>query len=195
VKVLAVLKGAKAFAEFKAEFDRLLDEAAKPQAEAAPPLPAEAPPAAPAVAAPPSARVSAAPDGKLDETTRATLERVLGTVPAGSPVWIAAPQSDSRALALAQDIAGVFTKAGWRARPVRRTAVRVKPGTYLFSADEQPPAYVETARQALEEAGFAPTVATGYRQYYEDKKRSDPKFAGFPFAPEQSFLLVLGRVE
>lgn len=197
VKVLAVLKGAKAFADFKAEFDRLLEEAGRPQAGAVPRVspdaPTEAPAAAVVAAAPPRARTS--PDGKLDETTRATLERVLSRAPSGSPAWIAAPQSDPRALALAQDMAGVFTKAGWRARPVRRTAVRVKPGTYLFAADEQPPAYFETARQALEEAGFAPTVATGYRQYYEEKKRSDPKFTGFPFAPEQSFLLVLGRFE
>ncbi len=199
VKVLAVLKGAKAYADFKAEFDRLLDEAAKPQAEAGPRGTTDAPPAvaAPpaAVAAPSAPRVSTSPDGKIDETTRATLERVLSTAPSGSPVWIAAPQSDPRALALAQEMAGVFTKAGWRARPVRRTGVRVKPGTYLFAADEQPPAYVHAARQALEEAGFAPTVATGYRQYYEEKIRSDPKFSGFAFAPEQTFLLVLGRVE
>jgi protein-disulfide isomerase len=199
VKVMAVLKGAKAFADFKAEFDRLLDEAAMPQADAAPGAspnaPIEAPPAAAAIVAPVPPRVSASPDGKLDETTRATLERVLSTAPSGSPVWFAAPQSDPRALALAQDLATVFTKAGWRARPVRRSGVRIKPGTYLFAADEQPPAYVETARQALDEAGFAPSVATGYRQYYDEKKRSDPKFAGFQFAPEQSFLLVVGRVE
>jgi Thioredoxin len=197
VKVLAVLKGAKAFADFKAEFDRLLDEAAKPQAEAVPRVSPSAPaePPTPAVAVPTSPRLSTSPDGKLDDTTRATLERVLSSAPSGSPVWIAAPQSDPRALVLAQDVAGVFTKAGWRARPVRRTSVRVKPGTYLFAADEEPPAYVATARQALEEAGFAPTVANGYRQYYEEKKRSDPKFTGFLFAPEQSFLLVVGRVE
>jgi len=36
LKVLAVLKGARAFADFKAELDRLLEEAAKPQAEVAP---------------------------------------------------------------------------------------------------------------------------------------------------------------
>src|SRR5262245_39157847 len=154
VKVLAVLKGAKAFADFKAELDRLLEEAAKPQAEAVPPVPPSAPAAAPAPAAPAptTARVSPSPDGKLDETTRATLERVLSSAPSGSPVWIAAPQSDAKALALAQDVAGVFTKAGWRARPIRRTSVRVKPGTYLFAAEEEPPAYVATVRQALEEA-------------------------------------------
>ena len=36
LKVFAVLKGARAFADFKTELDRLLEEAAKPHAEAAP---------------------------------------------------------------------------------------------------------------------------------------------------------------
>jgi len=192
VKVVAILRGAKSFADFKAEIDRLLEEAAKPQAEAAPPVdapPAQAAPAAP-VAAP---RVATAADGSLDETTRATLERVLGAAPAGSPVWIAVPQSDARAVATAQDLAATFTRSGWRARPVRRSAMRVKPGTYLFVAENEAPPYVDVARQALEEAGFAPTVATGYREYYEQKKKEQPAFQGFPFAPEQTFLLVIGR--
>ena len=96
-------------------------------------------------------------------------------------------------MALAQDLAASFSKSGWRARPVRRTGVRVKPGTYVFVADEEPPGYVDVARQALEEAGFTPTVATGYRQYYQDRKSKEPAFQGFPFAPEQTFLLVVGR--
>ena len=58
-----------------------------------------------------------------------------------------------------------------------------------------PPPYFETVRQALAEAGFSPSVATGYRQYYEERRRQDPKFTGFPMAPEQSFLVVVGRVQ
>jgi hypothetical protein len=198
VKVLAVLKGARSFADFKAEIDRLYEEAAKPRAEVTKPQ-AEAAPSGErtpvgSATTPPAPRVSAFADGKLDETTKATLARVLGTAPAGSPAWIAAPQSDTRAVALAQGLAGAFTTSGWRTRPVRRTAVRVKPGTYLFVAEEQAPAYVEVVRQALEEAGFAPTVATGYRQYYQERRAQDSSFQGFPFAPEQTFLVVLGRM-
>jgi protein-disulfide isomerase len=194
VKVISVLKGAKPFAEFKAELDRLLEQAVKPVAEAAPggaPSDEAAPPAAVA----PVPTVSIAKDGKLDETTRATLERVLSTAPPGSPAWISAPRSDARAVVLAKDLGEVFTKSGWRTRPIRLSGSRVKPGIYLFAADDEPPAYFETVRQALAEAGFAPSVATGYREYYEERQRADPKFAGFPFVPEQSFLVVVGRVE
>jgi len=195
VKILSVLKGAKSFAEFKAELDRLLEETAKPVAEAAPDEP-QAPAEAPAAAvAAPAPTVSITKDGKLDETTRATLARLLATAPPGSPAWISAPQSDARAVALARDLGDVFTKSGWRTRPIRLSGAGVKPGIYLFAADEAPPAYFETVRQALAEAGFSPSVAIGYRQYYEERRRADPKFAGFPFAPEQSFLVVVGRVE
>ena len=118
---------------------------------------------------------------------------MLGTAPAGSPAWIAAPNSDKRAVALAQELSGAFTKAGWRVRPVRRTNLAFKPGMYVFAAEEQPPEYVKTVSQALDEAGFAPAFRTGYRPYYDEKKKADPKFQGFPFAPEQTFLVVIGR--
>jgi hypothetical protein len=143
----------------------------------------------------PPPRPVVSPSGKLDATTRATLERVLSTAPPGSPAWISAPQADARAVGLAQDLAAAFAKSGWRTQPVQRTAAGVKPGTYLFAAEDEPPAYFETVRQALVEAGFAPSVATGYRAYYAEKKRIDPKFNGFPLAPEQSFLVVVGRIE
>ena len=196
VKVLAVLKGAKAFADFKAEFDRLLQEAEKSPSAAAPVAAAPEQVAAagtPAEEAP--ARATVAPDGKLDDTTRASLERVLKTAPAGSPAWIAAPKSDAKAVTLAKEISGAFTKAGWRVRPVRQTAVTPKPGTYLFAAEEKPPAYVETVAQAFDEAGLDAKVLTGYRAFYDEKKKDDPKFQGYSFAPEQTFLLVIGRMK
>jgi hypothetical protein len=53
---------------------------------------------------------------------------------------------------------------------------------------------VRTAADALAEAGFAPAFRTGYRPFYEEKRLADPKFQGFPFAPEQTFLVVIGRM-
>jgi DSBA-like thioredoxin domain-containing protein len=196
VKILSVLKGARSFDDFKTEVERLLKEADNPRADAAPA--AAAAPAAVADAAPaaaePVVRANIAADGKLDDTTRASLERVLRTAPAGSPAWIAAPKSDARAVTLAKEISGVFTNAGWRVRPVRQTTVAPRPGVYLFSADEEPPAYVQTVAQALDEAGLGATSLSGYRSYYEEKRKADPKYQGFPFAPEQTFLLVIGRM-
>ena len=208
VRVLAVLKGAKAFADFKAELDRLLEEAAKPAADSAPEPGASAeaesltppgggsPPVAPVDPSPSSpALTNLSSDGKLDVTTLATLDRILRTAPSESPAWIAAPRSDPRALALADELSEAFSRAGWRVRPVRRTQLRFRPGIYLFAGEEDPPAYVVTVRLALDEAGFSPTYGTAYRSFYDEKKKNDPSWEGFPFVPEQTFLLVIGRVE
>src|SRR5262245_54375820 len=121
VKIVAVLKGAKAFADFKTELDRLLEEAEKPRAAGAPSGGAapEAVAEAGSKVADPPARASIAADGKLDDITRASLERVLRTAPAGSPAWIAAPKSDAKAVTLAREISGAFSSAGWRVRPLR----------------------------------------------------------------------------
>ena len=64
---------------------------------------------------------------------------------------------------------------------------------YVFAGEQEPPDYVRTVAQALTEAGFAPTYRTAYRSFYDDKKKADPTFQGFPFAPEQTFLVVVGR--
>jgi hypothetical protein len=193
VKIVSVLKGAKPFAEFKAELDRLMSEADPPRTGANTGAADGPAPEAGAKAANAQAAAGIASDGRLDETTRASLTRVLSTAPAGSPAWIAAPKSDAKAVTLAKEISGVFTKAGWKVRPVRQTAVTPKPGTYLFTADEEPPAYVTTVAQAFDEAGMGATMLTGYRAYYDEKKKTDPRYQGYPFAPEQTFLVVIGR--
>src|SRR5262249_43614982 len=147
-----------------------------------------------AAAADPPSRATISADGKLDETTRASLTRVLKTAPQGSPAWIAAPKSDARAVSLAKEISGAFSSAGWKVRPLRQTAVVPKPGTSLLAADEEPPSYVQTVAQALGEAGLEATLLTGYRAYYDEKRKADPKYLGYPFSPEQTFLVVIGRI-
>jgi hypothetical protein len=78
---------------------------------------------------------------------------------------------------------------------VRRTQLRFRPGVYLFAGEADPPAYLETVQAALNEAGFSPVYRTAYRSFYDERKKSDPSFQGFPFVPEQTFLLVIGRVQ
>jgi len=184
VRTLAALKGAKAFAEFKSEIERLLAQPAKAQAE-----PAEGQPSpAPLRSAP---RVATA---TFDADIAGTLARVLATAPEGSPAWIAAQGSDARAVSRAEDLARIFKAAGWQVRTVTRSPISIKPGTYLFAREENPPPYVDTVRQALEQAGLSPTVANGYREYYAQRTRTERGYRGFPFAPEQTFLLVVGRL-
>ena len=79
-------------------------------------------------------------------------------------------------------------------RTITRSAIPVRPGTYLFAGDERPPSYVDTVRQALQDAGLSPVVATGYRQYHAEKTRAEPGYRGFPFVRDQTFLLLVGRL-
>ncbi len=180
VRVLSVLKGAKPFDTFKGEIDRLLDRAAKGELGA--------------VEVAPSRSAKPVTASTLEADTVGNLQRVLLTAPAGSPAWIAAPRSDPRAIARAEDLAKVFESAGWKVEAVKKTDVNVRPGTYLFAGEAQPPAYIETVRLAMDNAGFEPSFATGYRDYYDQQKAANAGFRGFPFEDGQTFVLVIGRV-
>jgi hypothetical protein len=202
VKVLAVLKGAKPFADFKTEIDRLLE---RPPAAAGDPAEEDVaagedvdPDSADAAAlrsseGAPARAVSPVEAKTLGAEAVEALQRVLATAPEGSPAWITAPRSDLGAITRAEDLARVFSSAGWRVEPISRTALNVRAGIYLFAGDEHPPVYVGTAHRALEEAGLTPTYASGYRDYFVERTRTDATFRGFPFAPDQTFLLVVGR--
>jgi hypothetical protein len=186
VRVLAALSGAKAFGDFKAEIDRLLEQIETGTLVE--------PAATTAAAAPAVRRTASAVQVKTLEADRvAAMQDVLTRAPEGSPAWIVAPKSDPAAVARAEDLARVFTSSGWKVGPVNRSAVRVKPGMFLFVGDESPPAYVDSVRQALESAGLTPSVATGYRAFYAERLKSQPAYQGFPFADGQTFVLVVGR--
>ncbi len=65
----------------------------------------------------------------------------------------------------------------------------------VFAADDVAPPYVATVQQALTAARLAPVVSSGYRAYLADMVRDNPAFQGFPMAAEQTWVLVIGRVE
>jgi len=99
MKILAVLKGARPFADFKAELDRQLADADKPAPAAAAGGPAAAPgagtPSGAAAAAAAPARPATAADGKLDQTTRASLAAYVQTVAQASRATPSRPSRPS----------------------------------------------------------------------------------------------------
>ncbi len=161
----------------------------------------DAPPAAvaSAPATPPSTAPSAAPSQppssgppRLDDTTLQELQRRLGDTQ-GAPVWIAVAAADPAALAIAERLQGAFQQAGWQTHPILRSELRARPGLFVFGADERPPSYVESAVRALEGAGLTPTVATGYRAYYEERRRAAPDYRGIQLAQDQTWVIAVGR--
>ena len=47
----------------------------------------------------------------------------------------------------------------------------LKPGLSVLVAAEEPPSYVAVAQQALESTGFTFKAGSGYRAYFEERKR------------------------
>ena len=129
----------------------------------------------------------------LDAEKRTAMEDVLATAPPGSPLWILSTSADPRAALLAGEIASEFALGGWTVRALGTTPVRVKPGVFMFIADEQAPGYVGVAQKGLEAAGLAPGVSGGYRKYYEEMSTTTAGFQGFPMSAEQTFFIVVGR--
>ncbi len=148
--------------------------------------------ATPAATAPTAPSTTPAPP--IEDAAREALVQTLSEAPRGSPVWITATAYDPRAISRSEELATLFRRAGWDVRAVGRTAVRVRPGLFLFAADDSPPSYVDVARRAAEAAHLEPTLSGGYRAFYDERMRMDPEFQGFPLAPDQSWVLVVGRI-
>jgi hypothetical protein len=109
------------------------------------------------------------------------------------PVWFAVTMSDPEALAFQRTLQGVFEEANWQVIGISPISFPAKPGIFVFSADEEPPEYIQTAVDALEVAGLAPMVGRGYRSFYQEKKKEDPNWRGFELADEQTYVIVVGR--
>lgn len=162
-------------------------------ASVAPAVPSPAPAPAP-TPAPSPLPTTAAGARTLSDSARAAIASTLAEG-RGSPVWITASGVDPSAVARAEELAAIFTQAGWNVRALTRSPVRARAGVFIFAADEVPQAYVDLARRALVAGGMTPTVGTGYRAFYEQRQRENPSYQGFALAPDQTYVVVVGRVE
>ena len=147
---------------------------------AAPPAPAAAGAGSGTAAAP-----AIAPElrGRLVESLRAA---------GPAPVWLCVQRADPAAAALGAELHAAFAEAGWTVRADADVPFRMKPGVFLFAAEDTAPAYAGAAGEALAAAGLAPSYALGYRSYYEEMTRTKPGWLGFPFEADQTWLVVVG---
>jgi len=155
------------------------------------------PPAQPAAAPPVAARNdpnAGAPRVLTAEQHKAMLEKLdsRGSTTAHS-VWFATVPNNAEASNFQKQIQQVFEEAGWKVGGNRNVTFSLKPGIFFFMADEEPPEYVQSISAAFEAAGIDATAGRGYRQFYQDKKKDNPGWNGFELAPEQDFILVIGR--
>src|SRR5262245_1682691 len=139
----------------------------------------------------PAASVPAA--RHLTDAERAAMMAALGAEQGPvRKVWFAVSPGDAEATGLKAAFEGVFKQAGWETATQTVTGMVLKPGPSILIAEEQPPSYVTTAQQALEATSFEWKTGTGYRPYFEERKRADPNWPGIVLAPDQDYVVVIG---
>lgn len=149
-------------------------------------------PSAPAPAPPVAA--AAAPRGwRFGAGERAAFVAALAGQPQGTSAWLVYDGRDAAARALAEQLRDAFQAAGWSVRGLAAAPFALRAGLFVFAADETPSPAAAAATAALEAAHLPAAVAAGYRDYAADRRRADPKWAGFDLAPEQEFLIAVGR--
>ncbi len=134
--------------------------------------------------------------GPIDEATASAVLRNLSAAGPGHPVWFTTVENNDGSDDFYRALRGLFVRAGWVVRREDRVRFPLRPGLFLFAADERPPAYVTAIDAALRSAGMKIAFNTGYRSYYEEMKRTKPStkpfWNGFAMSPEQTFTIVIG---
>jgi len=131
------------------------------------------------------------PQRILSDEQRSAMRDALSAEP-GRKVWFETQARDPEAAAFQRELEAVFRESGWEVAGSSEAGYRIKPGIYVFMADEEPTAHVKAAWRALEAAELQVFAGTGYRAFYEDKKAKDSSFRGHELAPEQEFVIVVG---
>lgn len=145
---------------------------------------------APAVAAP----VAAAPVAARSLSTeqrQAMLEKLQNEP--GRPVWFATVANNPEAAAYQKQLRSVFETAGWKIEGDSSVRFPMKPGVFVFAADEEPPDYLASVNDAFAAAGIAITSGRGYREFVRAKKEENPAWVGIELGPEDVYVIVIGR--
>ena len=142
---------------------------------------------------PAAAPATARPPRSLSETERAAMLRVLaGETGSVRKVWFAVAAGDPESAALKDAFEGVFKQAGWEHRDADHHRYGAQARPEGPGGRRGAPSYVAVAQQALESTGFTFKSGTGYRAYFEERKRTDPAWPGIPLAADQDFVVVVG---
>lgn len=134
-----------------------------------------------------SLSVSQRTDGFLTVEQREAFVASLRVAGPGT-AWLAVSARDTIANLDAAELRTLFEAAGWRAT-IDQVAFRLKPGMALFAADTPPAPAADAVRRAFEQARIPLVFAPGYRAHLA----SNPGGLRIELAPDQTFVIVLGR--
>jgi hypothetical protein len=128
-----------------------------------------------------------------DATERAAMLEVLKSETAPERMaWFSFTTGSSEGKALADALAAIFREGGWKAEVNALSGLRLKPGVSMLIAEEEAPGWVDSALRAMQASGIDVKSASGYRSYFEDKKKENASWPGVPLPKDAAFVIVLG---
>ncbi len=169
----------------------LNSELARMRASSSEPAAASAPAERPAAAPAPPPAAPAAARNLTAEQRQAMIEK-LGATP-GSPVWFATVPNNPEAATYQKALQKVFEDAGWQVKGTSTVRFAMKPGVFIFAADEEPPQYLSSVNDAFEAAGITITSGRGYRDFVRQKKEENPNWVGLELGPDDVYVIAVGR--
>jgi hypothetical protein len=123
-----------------------------------------------------------------------TLAAALARLPPSTPVWIAYPAVSPRAGAAATALRVLFEQGGADVRGTAPLDYSVRPGVFVFAADETYPSYVDDVAHALAAAVPDVSVMSGYRSYGAEQRATNPSWQGLRMDQGETYVIVVGRV-
>lgn len=147
-----------------------------------------------APAAPPPAPAPEAAGSRQIDTaeTDAMLEILRADTTSDKAVAIVVSPANAETVTLAAALETILREGGFQPTTRRLTGMVLKPGPMrILVGDEVEPPAVDTVRRALEAGGLTVETGTGYRTFYEEKKRENPNWPGIPLEATQAFVVVV----
>jgi Tfp pilus assembly protein PilE len=126
------------------------------------------------------------------EQRQAMLDVLRAETNPNRTAWFEVNLNNRSTAAFFEVLSGVFHEAGWQVKTRTTPGITLKPGLFFMAAEENPPAYVDSAQKALEAAGLQLKAARGYRAFYQQQKAEKPGWSGVEMAPDQDFAVIIG---
>lgn len=157
----------------------------------------QAPPAPGASAAKPpppaaAAKVVTSTRSPDDSEKAAMIEVLQAETEENRRAWFLYSAGQDESAALAKSLAQVFESAGWKTTTRELRGMALKPGVSILAAEEEPPEWVGTVNEALGKGGLDPKFGTGYRAFYEEKKKENPAWPGIALGADEVFVVAIG---
>lgn len=149
-------------------------------------------PASPGSAPSPEAPAASADPRRLTSEDHEQLIVALSEA-SGNRVWFVTQANDEESDSFQLEIEEAFLQAGWEIVSSTKFPGTLRAGVRVFIADEAPPDHVSIALNGFGGIGMEVFAGTGYRDYYEKKKEENPNFSGIELAPDQDFVIAVGR--